>query len=475
MTGERRLHRRQAVFSAPYVELDSGNGGLVFDLGEGGMGISVAQSLTPQQHSRFSFSLSLNSRLRGFGEVVWVAESGKSAGIRFLEVPVESSRHLRDWLALAAPPGAAPELGFPPGPPEDAPVESEGEPAAPEERSASFAENSSSPPRETEPPTEPAHINLAPAFSENYQPASATSFAVEEGDQEDRSEALPILRIPVSHSHEEEKEEARKKHRRNMLLAGLCAGAALAVGIAALAVFRARHEDISVAFGDFKKKLTSFVWHSDVERMPIPAPSPKKSKPSSRRTGAPRSQPVEARQRSSTAATPASADPNLKRTEKDGALNPFEVVVLGKRRWVIPSRTTTIIGFQDSGVNSAGGEEDGKSNSAPPLQSALNSQGSGQPPVAQEAVAGPPGQPIHLALELQGREAAPEPVVLQAVIDKDGTVRQVELIGPPSPLASAVMQAVKRWRYRPFYRNGKPAEAVVRITIDVKLANHTPE
>jgi TonB family protein len=76
------------------------------------------------------------------------------------------------------------------------------------------------------------------------------------------------------------------------------------------------------------------------------------------------------------------------------------------------------------------------------------------------------GAPVTLSM----REAAnpgtvPKPIVVEAVIGKDGAVKDVRLISSPdSRLAGAVVAALKRWRYRPLYESGKPVEFTTRIT-----------
>jgi TonB family protein len=65
-----------------------------------------------------------------------------------------------------------------------------------------------------------------------------------------------------------------------------------------------------------------------------------------------------------------------------------------------------------------------------------------------------------LQKNLQGR------VVLKALISEDGTLRNIELVGAPSLLSSAVLEAVRKWRYRPHMQNGVPVQAETQITID---------
>jgi|HubBroStandDraft_2_1064218.scaffolds.fasta_scaffold11866_3 protein TonB len=60
-------------------------------------------------------------------------------------------------------------------------------------------------------------------------------------------------------------------------------------------------------------------------------------------------------------------------------------------------------------------------------------------------------------------------VVLQAVIGKDGSVRNLNIVSGPSLLTKAAMEAVKQWRYRPFALNGEPVEADTQINVNFKL------
>jgi peptidyl-prolyl cis-trans isomerase A (cyclophilin A) len=56
-------------------------------------------------------------------------------------------------------------------------------------------------------------------------------------------------------------------------------------------------------------------------------------------------------------------------------------------------------------------------------------------------------------------------VVLSAVIGKDGTVKDLQVVSGPDLLQQAAFDAVKMWRYRPYLLNGEPVE--VRTTVNV--------
>lgn len=65
------------------------------------------------------------------------------------------------------------------------------------------------------------------------------------------------------------------------------------------------------------------------------------------------------------------------------------------------------------------------------------------------------------------RESVPKPIVMEAMIGTDGTVRNVQLISPrDSKLAAVAVAAVRQWRYWPLYENGRAIEFATRITFD---------
>ena len=61
-----------------------------------------------------------------------------------------------------------------------------------------------------------------------------------------------------------------------------------------------------------------------------------------------------------------------------------------------------------------------------------------------------------------------------AVIMEDGTLRDVKVIDGPPLLAQSAVDAVKRWRYKPYELDGKPVKNQIRINVDFKFpeSNH---
>lgn len=60
-------------------------------------------------------------------------------------------------------------------------------------------------------------------------------------------------------------------------------------------------------------------------------------------------------------------------------------------------------------------------------------------------------------------------VVLEALLDKDGRVRNVEVKSGPTMLADAAKDAVSQWVYEPTYLNGVPYPVLLQVTVEFRL------
>ena len=61
-------------------------------------------------------------------------------------------------------------------------------------------------------------------------------------------------------------------------------------------------------------------------------------------------------------------------------------------------------------------------------------------------------------------------VVLQAVIAKDGTIQGLHVVSGHPMLTGAAVDAVKQWRYKPYFLNGEPVEVETVVTVNFTLA-----
>lgn len=62
-------------------------------------------------------------------------------------------------------------------------------------------------------------------------------------------------------------------------------------------------------------------------------------------------------------------------------------------------------------------------------------------------------------------------VALQAVIGKDGSIQDLRVISGHPLLTSAALEAVKQWRYKPYYLNGEPVEVETQIVVNFLLTH----
>ena len=62
-------------------------------------------------------------------------------------------------------------------------------------------------------------------------------------------------------------------------------------------------------------------------------------------------------------------------------------------------------------------------------------------------------------------------VVLDAVVSVEGAVTQVKLVSGPEALSQAALDAVRWWRFEPYFVNGQPATVETTVAVDFRLAN----
>lgn len=57
-----------------------------------------------------------------------------------------------------------------------------------------------------------------------------------------------------------------------------------------------------------------------------------------------------------------------------------------------------------------------------------------------------------------------------ATIDKDGEIKNLRVVSGPKQLVGAALDAVKKWRYRPFELKGEAVEVETDIRVNFKLS-----
>jgi hypothetical protein len=108
-TRDRRLQIRTIPASRACVELGGTNGGVVLNISETGMAVAAADPLLVDEDLpciRFQLPVSGQS-IEMSVQIVWLGESKKSAGMRFVDLTAEARNQISNWIASEKP---APEF-----------------------------------------------------------------------------------------------------------------------------------------------------------------------------------------------------------------------------------------------------------------------------------------------------------------------------------------------------------------------------
>ena len=176
---------------------------------------------------------------------------------------------------------------------------------------------------------------------------------------------------------------------------------------------------------------------------------------------------------SAPAAAPAAAEAPFSATTERAALPPLQVeVVAGNSHIAVPARSSAIHLDVDSGATSpvASGSSAGSS-VASSTPSGLVSAGDRvqlSPQTAQTVtVSVPPNYPL-LARQMKVQGA----VSLQALISREGTIQELQILSGPAILAAAAREAVKQWHFKPYLQNGQPVETEARILVNFTISTN---
>ena len=100
MTVSQQTFARKKPDQLVYLELGSGNGGMLLSVSEDGFRFRSVSPLPPDGGVPFAFSLDGKHRLQGIGEVEWLEDDGKSGGMRFTDLSPENRAAIDQWLAV---------------------------------------------------------------------------------------------------------------------------------------------------------------------------------------------------------------------------------------------------------------------------------------------------------------------------------------------------------------------------------------
>jgi PilZ domain len=81
-----------------YVNLHTGNGGILLDVSGGGLGLQAAAPLGEAGPLRFRLSIGAIDQIEAAGELLWIDGTGKRGGLRFTDLPEQVRHQLGIWL-----------------------------------------------------------------------------------------------------------------------------------------------------------------------------------------------------------------------------------------------------------------------------------------------------------------------------------------------------------------------------------------
>ena len=170
------------------------------------------------------------------------------------------------------------------------------------------------------------------------------------------------------------------------------------------------------------------------------------------------------------AATPAAAEAPFSATTERAALPPLQVeVVAGNSHISVPAKSNAIHLDVDSGATSSVASAGSSAGASAP--SGLVSAGDRvqlSPQTAQTVtVSVPPNYPL-LARQMKVQGA----VSLQALISREGTIQELQILSGPAILAAAAREAVKQWHFKPSLQNGQPVETEARILVNFTISTN---
>jgi len=61
-------------------------------------------------------------------------------------------------------------------------------------------------------------------------------------------------------------------------------------------------------------------------------------------------------------------------------------------------------------------------------------------------------------------------VKIQALIGRDGIIRNLQVVSGPPLLIAAAVAAVQQWRYKPTLLNAEPVEVITEIDVTFTLS-----
>jgi TonB family protein len=441
---DRRAHARRSALSLAYVDLGKNNGGILLNIGAGGLAIAAAAALHEDRLPLMRFQLpQSNVRVEAAGQIVWKGESKKEAGVRFVDLSEEAAGLLNDWLMSES---LESENG----------VQEEVPPANRRRPFSSMAAAEQTPHTQEPPAAWPSPELQVEKF------VSGRSFAAALQNSRELSSAAPMLGMVLAGGPQFARpsqiltggmdlEAPRSRWWGPIALVSLCAVIAFVAGMAAggngwsglLNLFERKtalaNEQAQVA--DAPEQSTQQAAPTSEDKSAVNASSEnlsaKPEEPAAASSTATANQPTEA------VATVPRSEPILQRDGSGMQLQYPETPVSASSSVAVTSRRSIPIAAGSVALAE---------------QQRQNTQ------LGQLFYHVDPIYPSEA--ERQGIEGTVE---VRATVGRDGRIQTARAVRGPQQLAWVALNTVREWRYKPSLMDGQPVESEVDVKMTFRL------
>lgn len=101
---ERRSYSRRPILLFTQAVLSDDNGGLAFNLGEGGLALTAAAALRDSHFNQIRVRFpDSEDWIEAKGRLAWISDSRKEAGIEFVDLAENVRARIREWVSLGDP------------------------------------------------------------------------------------------------------------------------------------------------------------------------------------------------------------------------------------------------------------------------------------------------------------------------------------------------------------------------------------
>jgi TonB family protein len=155
-------------------------------------------------------------------------------------------------------------------------------------------------------------------------------------------------------------------------------------------------------------------------------------------------------------------------------LNPLQIEVMtsGGRQSIRTQSASVSVGFPDPSAATPSESHQPEQSASVPAADAMGTDSSESFRLSPEAarLISAPVSPTYPVLAKQMNVQGS--VVLQALVEKDGNIQDVQVLSGPDILSSAAVEAVKQWHFKPYYQAGQPVQSQVEITVNFTISTH---